>query len=275
VPLPEPILIPAFNPGAMTGRGNNTYLLPGGQSILIDAGVGDPRHVAALESALATHAATLTDVLITHAHPDHVSGVPALRRTWPSVRVWKFSWPDEDRRLGLLFAPLADGDRLGRDAVVEVVHTPGHSPDHCSVWLASTRTLLCGDLVQAGGTVVIPGSRGGNMAAYLASLRRVAALDPARMLPAHGAPIDRPLELVTTYLAHRQEREDQIVDAMRDGHSTVEAIVARVYAALPDAFAGAARDTVLAHLVKLDHDGRAGQVEGHWRLRQPDGASSL
>lgn len=259
----------------MTGRGNNTYLLVGRESVLIDAGVGDPRHIAALEAALAAHSSALTDVLVTHAHPDHVSGVPALRRTWPSARIWKFPWPEEDRRLGLESSPLSDGQRLTRDGVLQVVHTPGHTPDHCCFWMPSTRTMLCGDLMQAGGTVVIPGSRGGNMTAYLASLRRVAALEPARLLPAHGALIDRPLELVKTYLDHRQEREDQILDAMRAGDSTVESIVARVYAALPDRFAGAARDTVLAHLVKLDHDGRADQVDGHWRLRSDGGASPL
>jgi glyoxylase-like metal-dependent hydrolase (beta-lactamase superfamily II) len=112
------------------------------------------------------------------------------------------------------------------------------------------------------------------MTAYLASLRRVAALEPARLLPAHGGPIDRPLELVKRYLDHRQEREGQVLQAIKDGHSTVEAIVARVYPVLADAFSGAAHDTVLAHLHKLDDESRAEQVGGHWRALSGSGAAS-
>jgi glyoxylase-like metal-dependent hydrolase (beta-lactamase superfamily II) len=112
------------------------------------------------------------------------------------------------------------------------------------------------------------------MAAYLASLRRVSDLAPARGLPAHGGPIERPLELIKTYLEHRLEREEQIIEAMRGGDITVQEIVTRVYPARADALAGAARDTVVAHLIKLDQDGRAEQVGGTWRLRPDAGAPS-
>jgi glyoxylase-like metal-dependent hydrolase (beta-lactamase superfamily II) len=266
----QPILIPAFNPGAMTGRGNNTYLIAGRESILIDAGTGRPGHVDAVRAALHAAKGPLTDILITHAHPDHASGAAALRCEWPSARFRKFPWAAEDARYGVDFLPLADGERFvaGGD-VLEVVHTPGHSPDHCCFWLPHRRILFGGDLMQQGGTVVIPASRGGNMAAYLSSLRRVAGLRPDRVLPAHGEPIAEPRALVESYLAHRQEREHQVVAAMRDGHSTVEAIAARVYPAQPEALMGAARDTVLAHLLKLEHEGRARHAGEAWHIIDP------
>ena len=196
VNLAPPVLIPAFNPGSMTGNGNNTYLFPDRDALLIDAGTGDSRHIAAIEAALASNAGRLTDVLVTHAHPDHASGAAALRRAWPAARFWKFPWPEEDRRLDVEFGPLSDGQRIGTGGAIEVIHTPGHSPDHCCFWLASQAVLFCGDLLIQGGTVVIPGSRGGNMTAYLESLQRVGRLDPRRVLPAHGQAIEQPLELI-------------------------------------------------------------------------------
>ena len=259
----------------MTGRGNNTYLFAGPRALLIDAGVGDSRHIAALESALTQASADLADVLVTHAHPDHVSGAAALHRIWPGARFWKFPWPGEDDRLGVRFVALTDGQRVeSGEAVLEVIHTPGHSPDHCCFWMPASRTLCCGDLILEGGTVVIPASRGGNMTAYLDSLRRVSRLAPQRILPAHGEPIDRPLELLDAYLAHRQQREGEILAALRNGCSTVEAIAARIYFALPAGLAGAARDTVLAHLIKLEDEGQAEQADGCWQMRN-DAATNL
>jgi glyoxylase-like metal-dependent hydrolase (beta-lactamase superfamily II) len=135
--------------------------------------------------------------------------------------------------------------------------------------------LFCGDLLIQGGTVVIPGSRGGNMTAYLESLQRVGRLDPRRVLPAHGQAIEQPMELIQNYLAHRREREAQILTAMTDGHSTVEALTACIYDALPASLTGAARDTVLAHLIKLETEGRAELIDGHWRRRTAAEARSF
>ena len=81
--------IDAGNPGPLTGRGNTTWLLDGGEPTLIDAGVGAASQLDAIARALGGR--PLVRVLLTHGHPDHASGVPALRERWPQVEVWK--WP--------------------------------------------------------------------------------------------------------------------------------------------------------------------------------------
>src|SRR5690606_33300032 len=106
--------------------------------------------------------------------------------------------------------PLRDGDVVpAGDVELHVVHTPGHAPDHLAFWEPSTQTLFSGDLVVPGTTVVIPANMEGSLSAYLQSLERVLALGPARLMPAHGSPVDDPQTLIRQYIAHRLERERQ------------------------------------------------------------------
>ena len=127
------------------------------------------------------------------------------------------------------------------------------------------RVLFCGDLAVTGSTVMIPASHGGGLKAYLASLRLVLELRPAKLLPAHGPEIDDPTALIQHYIDHRRRREDRIVAALRNGCRTPESIVARVYEGLASDLKGAASETVLAHLIKLRDEHRARQeVNGKW-----------
>ena len=103
---------------------------------------------------------------------------------------------------------------------------------------------------------MIAASDGGSLRAYLASLAAVRALGPARVYPGHGPVIDEPVALIDQYVAHRQEREAQVLRAIEEGAADPAEIVRLVYPALDPALAGAARETVLAHLQKLREDGR-------------------
>ena len=128
---------------------------------------------------------------------------------------------------------LADGQAIdGGDERLQVVHTPGHAPDHICLWRASTRELFCGDLVVLGSTVVIPASSGGNLSDYLRSLTRVSELAPSRLLPAHGPPIDNPRAVIAGYLEHRQQRELQVLAALGQGRQTVDSITGHIYLGL-------------------------------------------
>lgn len=249
-------LVRAHNPGPYTGEGNNTYLMGGPDAVLLDAGTGDSRHLDDLKAALDDHGARLASVLVTHGHADHASGAQALAMRWPGVVFRKMPWLEVDGRYAVVWSPLAGGSqvRVGEDTL-EVVHTPGHAPDHLAFWHARTRTMFAGDLVTPRGSVFIPASRGGNLADYLDSLHKILAFEPARLLPGHGPAVEDPRALIERYLRHRAQRDAEILAAVRAGHATVESIVNTVYHESVNAPGGAARESVLAHLVKLERDG--------------------
>ena len=95
---------------------------------------------------------------------------------------------------------------------------------------------------------------------------RLAELEPARALPAHGPLIDDPLAVIDTYLAHRRERERQVTEALAAGAATLPAIVARLYDGLHPALVAMAEESVLAHLVMLDGEARVARVGDTWHL---------
>ena len=263
-----PILLHARNPGPMTGAGNNTYLLVGrsGSAALIDAGVGAPEHLSDLDAALAAHDARLDAVLVTHAHPDHAAGAASLAAAHPAAAFAKWSWPERDSLYPVEWRALADGDTVGAgDEALTVLHTPGHSPDHLAFWHEPTRTMLTGDLVVFGSSVMIHSSQGGDLSQYLASLERLLALEPAVLLPAHGPRIDRPRALLLGYLEHRRRRERQVLDALGAGHASVQAIGESIYHGLVPALMPAALENVRAHLEKLKADGLVTEESGQWR----------
>ena len=245
----RPILIEAGNPGALTGRGNNTWLLDGAEPTLIDAGVGAAAHVDAIASVLAGR--NLQRVLVTHGHADHASGVPALQARWPGLDARKFPVSGDTG-----WAPLRDGDtvRAGDDTLT-VIHTPGHALDHVCFWHAEQKDLYAGDMVARGTTVMIPAGRGGGLRAYLSSLELLAALGPARIYPGHGPIIDDPLRLIAEYLEHRRMRDEQVIACLRDGVTDPDAIVRRIYPDLAAGLHAAARATIEAHIEKVRGDG--------------------
>jgi glyoxylase-like metal-dependent hydrolase (beta-lactamase superfamily II) len=248
VSVPSPLLIPAGNPGPYTGEGNNTWLLDGPEPTLIDAGTGEPAHLEAIAEAL--DGRSLVRVLLTHDHPDHASGVPAIRDFWPDVEVLAVAQARQPART------LIDGEKIHAGSrTLQVVYTPGHAPDHICFWDEESGDLYAGDMVLADASVMIPGGRGGDMAAYLASLDRMAALGARRILPGHGRIIDDPARAIARAINHRHAREQQILRCLDEGPADAAAIVARLYPDLPDGLAAAAQATVEAHLAKI----RAGQ----------------
>jgi endoribonuclease LACTB2 len=232
-------------------------LLGGAEPALIDAGVGDPAHLDAIAVALA--GASLVRVIVTHAHSDHASGAGTIAARWPSARFLKMPWPERDGRYAVPWDAVAQGERVrAGDTALEVIHTPGHAPDHVALWHADSRTLFCGDLAARGTTVVIPGGRGGSVSEYLRSLERVLALEPAVLLPSHGPEIrGRDIErILRGYINHRHERERQVLDLLRERPMTADALVAEMYPTVHPKLAGAARDSVVAHLLKLQEEKR-------------------
>ena len=247
------------NPSAFTGPGTNTYLVgTGPERILLDPGQGVPAYLPVLEQAMARAGVRgIQEIVLTHGHPDHIGGVRAVRERFGRLRVSKFPWPETDAHYAdLELQPLADG-ALARTAgaTLRGVHTPGHAPDHLCFVLEEEGALFSGDNVLGIGTTVIP-NQNGDLGQYLDSLARLLALGPKRIYPAHGPVIEDGVAKLREYIAHRGEREAQIVAVLGRGPATVREIVKIVYAAYPEALHAAAAQSTSQHLRKLEREGR-------------------
>lgn len=243
----------APNAGPMTLEGTNTYLLgaPGaGEVVVVDPGPDDDAHHRAVVAAAGAREAAVAGVVLTHHHADHAAAAGWAAR-W-SVPLWAFApaMIDAEARV------VDDGGRVDLAGVgLEAVHTPGHSSDHLCWRVSETGAVLSGDHVLGRGSALIAWPDG-DMAAYLASLHRLRAVGATALYPGHGPRVDDPVRAVDRYLAHRHQREQQVLAALAAGASTAAGVVARVYADVDPGLHPAAERSVLAHLAKLERDGR-------------------
>jgi glyoxylase-like metal-dependent hydrolase (beta-lactamase superfamily II) len=271
------VRIDAHNPSPMTGEGNHTYLVPvAGTAVLVDAGPGDPSFSRSVARELDLAQARLVAVVVTHAHADHAAGAEGLARSYPNASFFKYPWPQEDVRFRVRWQAVGEGDRVdvGGGVDLDILSTPGHSPDHIALWHAASRTVFTGDLVTAGGSVMIQASRGGSLAQYLASLERIRSLAPVRLFPAHGPVVEDPDAVLAEHIAHRLVRERQVAEALAMGRSSLQAIAETIYHGLSPALLAAAHENVRAHLEKLEQEGRAFRDGDRWTARQKDGQRS-
>jgi len=232
----------APNPGPYTGPGTNTWLLDAGTvSVVIDPGPEDDGHLEAIQRAL--KGSTVSVVLVTHAHPDHLPLAHRLASLHgASVR---------------RFPELGDGDvvRAG-NLNITALYTPGHSADHLAFWLAPDRALFTGDLVLGKGSSMVTYPEG-DVAAYIRSLDRLIALDPSILFPGHWNPVKDARQKLEEYRAHRLDREAQIRAELARGGGTARKLTERVYGpGIGEELMAAAEMTMRAHLQKLVDEGR-------------------
>ena len=269
-------VVRGLNPGLFTGPGTNTYLLgDGGRPLLLDTGAGREDYAALLARVLTEDYSCdrPEEVLVTHAHPDHLGGAESLLQVFGEYRARKLPWPGRDERYAIEIDALSEGDVIRAAGVtLHAFHMPGHAEDHLCFYLEEERALFTGDVILGAGTSVIPVD-GGDMKLYLETLRRIANLDLARIYPGHGAQIDEPTARVRAYIQHRGEREGQIIEAIEAGASSVNEIVARIYQDTPRALHPAAAQSVLSHLVSLEREQRASRSSDasgaeHWAIER-------
>jgi glyoxylase-like metal-dependent hydrolase (beta-lactamase superfamily II) len=236
------------NPSPMTLEGTNTWVLcaPGAPDcVVVDPGDDDPAHL----QRVAAHGPVAL-VLLTHRHHDHAAGARRFAAlTGAPVRAL-------DPSLVLGSEALGDGDVVAAAGCeLRVLATPGHTSDSLSFLLAGDGAgpaVLTGDTVLGRGTTVIAHPDGA-LGPYLTSLRRLAALpDGTAVLPGHGPELPDAPTVAREYLAHREERLDQVRQAVAalGPDATAREVVATVYADVDRALWGAAEASVRA---QLDH----------------------
>jgi glyoxylase-like metal-dependent hydrolase (beta-lactamase superfamily II) len=246
------------NPSPFTGPGTNSYLIgTGSHRILLDPGEGADTYLPVLESALDRAGCEgIQEILVTHAHPDHMGGVASVLRRFGPLKVSKRPWPGEDEKFGVKIEAIDEGAVIRTEnATLRAIHTPGHAPDHLSFVIDEERALVSGDNILGIGTAVIPLDTG-DLHDYMHSLERVLAEAPRRIYPAHGPLIEDGPAKIREYIAHRNDREREIIAALQRKPMAVTEIVRIVYAAYPEVLYPAAGQSVTQHLLKLERENR-------------------
>ena len=232
--------ITAPNPGPFTLDGTRTYLID--DFAVVDPGPAIESHIEAVAAAMPA----LRTIFITHRHGDHApAALPLKHRTGARIVAPR----------GVLEATdviVNDGDVVDG---LRVIATPGHTNEHVC-YLTPDGDLFTGDtILGAGTTTIFPPD--GHMGDYIRSLRRLRDLQPKRIFPAHGPTRDDAVALIDEYIAHRLEREQQVLAAIAAGARTPAEMRARIYPDLDPRLHGAAEIQIRAHLIKLEEEGPA------------------
>jgi len=239
------IRVLAPNPGVRELEGTNTWIVGEAPAVVIDPGPDHDGHLAEIVRT----AGSVGAIALTHDHPDHAPGALPLAST-TGARVLAARPAEGMERI-------RDGEEVVAGSVsLSVIGTPGHAPDHLAFFDARTGSLFTGDAVLGRGTSVIDPPEG-DLAAYLRSLHRMRDLSPRTIYPGHGPVVLRAPAKLDDYLEHREMREEQVVSALGDGWRTPEELVAEIYRGYPPELHELAARSVLAHLLKLEVEGRA------------------
>ena len=270
--LPKPIgpgivRIVAPNPGPLTGPGTNTYLVGTDELAVIDPGPGDAAHV---EAIVAAGAGRIAWILVTHTHRDHSPAARLLRERTGGLVVGRVARDSshQDRRFRPDAQPV-DGERIVlADASLRCIATPGHASNHMCFLLEQGGVLFTGDHILGHvSPVILPPD--GDMADYLDSLRRLREMPVALIAPGHGPMLQQPAQVIDGLIQHRLGREARAHGALqRAGMATLEELLVVVYQDIDPALHELASHTLLAHLLKLERDGRVGREGNSWLVRE-------
>lgn len=261
----------AHNPSPYTYTGTGTYIIGTGQVAVIDPGPADPTHIAAIASAIAGE--KLTHILITHTHNDHSPAARPLQAQLGGIiagcapLALEDDGPRVDAAFDRTYAPdrvLADGEAVtGPGWTLRAVATPGHTSNHLCYALAEERALFSGDHVMGWSTSVVS-PPDGDMTAYMRSLALLLERDDQIYYPTHGPPVTEPQRLVRGMIAHRRQRERQVLNLLGDDVGDIDSMVKSMYAMVDPRLLPAAARSVLAHLFDLEGRGVVRRKGERW-----------
>jgi ribonuclease/clavin/mitogillin len=263
-----PVRTPTLPPATHT----NSFLVGTGEAVLIEPAT--PYREEQDRMADWVRSARLKGVepiaiLATHHHPDHVGGAMALRERL-ELPLWAHAMTAQ-RLDGIVEVDrlIQDGERIELDGPtptsLSALHTPGHAPGHLCFTDEVSNIMIAGDMVASVGTIIVEPTDG-DMLLYLESLEKMSALEPAGLLPAHGDLITEPEAILRFYIQHRLMRERKVLEALeeRGKPSRPRHLVASAYADTAKALWPLALQSIEAHLIKLEREGRIAKEGDRW-----------
>jgi glyoxylase-like metal-dependent hydrolase (beta-lactamase superfamily II) len=187
----------------------------------------------------------LKTIFITHRHRDHAPAAVPLKRATGARIVAPRNVLDQTDVI------VSGGETLDG---LRVIATPGHTNEHVC-YLTADGDLFTGDtILGAGTTAIFPPD--GHMGDYIRSLQALRALQPRRIYPAHGPTRDDAVALIDSYIAHRLDRERQVLEAYAAGARTIAEMRRRIYPDLDPRLEPAADAQLTAHIIKLNEEGK-------------------
>jgi glyoxylase-like metal-dependent hydrolase (beta-lactamase superfamily II) len=263
-----PVRTPTLPPATHT----NTFLVGTKEAVLVEPAT--PYHDEQDRMVEWVQAARLKGVepiaiLATHHHPDHVGGAMALKERL-QLPLWAHAMTAQ-RLDGIVEIDMLiqDGERIMLDGptptALSALHTPGHAPGHLCFTDEASKIMIAGDMVASEGTIIVEPTDG-DMLLYLESLRKMAALEPTALLPAHGEVINQPQAILSFYIEHRLMREKKVLDALRARAkpSRPRHLVAQAYDDTPKHLWPLALRSIEAHLIKLEREGTITKEGERW-----------
>jgi len=251
----------------------NTYLIVGSQgAAFIDTGWDRPGEAQArIDYWSKLGHPALKGIVVTHRHPPHWGNAPAMQRACggaPIIASW-IEKPEIEKRMGgaVVDRPVRDGETLSLGTLtLEFLDAPGHTYGSLAVFVRETRALFTGDTVMGtGSSVVNPGE--GEIGLYLQTLEKFLRYAPSVIYPGQGPVVRDPGAKLHGLIAHRHERERQIMDQLGHGSRTVDQLVAALYRDVREGLRHLAHNQVASHLGKLEKEDRVVPDGEGYRLK--------
>ncbi|UCH30190.1 MAG: MBL fold metallo-hydrolase [Myxococcales bacterium] len=263
-----PVRTPTLPPATHT----NTFLVGTGEAVVVEPATPyreEQDLMVEWVQAARLKGVEPVAILATHHHPDHVGGAMALRERL-QLPLWAHAMTAQ-RLDGIVEIDrlIQDGERIDLSGptptALTAVHTPGHPPGHLCFIDEATGMMIAGDMVAAVGTIIVEPTDG-DMLLYLESLRKMSVIEPSALLPAHGDVIQQPQAVLSFYIEHRLMRERKVLEALeaRGKPSRPRHLVAQAYDDTPKALWPLALQSIEAHLIKLEREGRITKQGDRW-----------